>query len=386
MTRGGQRRALLAVAATAGIAAIGGAAAQAAPATTWLCRPGLARNPCTPGLSTTRFSPSGVRLGTQKVTAVRRPKIDCFYVYPTVSDQKTVQANLHVDPVERSIALYQAARYSQLCRVYAPMYRQLTLKAISGTVPAGAAANAFAGVRSAWRDYLAHFNHGRGVVLIGHSQGAGMLTQLVRTEIDRKPAVRRRLVSALLLGGNVVVPAGRNVGGSFAHVPACRSSTQLGCVVAFSTYDETPPADSLFGRVSTRFANAFHLPTGRRYRVLCTNPAALRGGSAPVDPIFPSAPFAPGSSIAAGISLLKVPLPTAATTWIAMPGSYSARCTTANGATVLLIAPRRGAPKPSPSPDPTWGLHLMDANIALGNLVELVRAEARAYARRAAGR
>ena len=58
------------------------------------------------------------------------PKIDCFYVYPTVSDQKTVNANLHIDPVERSIALYQAARYSQYCRVFAPMYRQVTLTAL----------------------------------------------------------------------------------------------------------------------------------------------------------------------------------------------------------------------------------------------------------------
>ncbi|MFN8175071.1 MAG: DUF3089 domain-containing protein [Solirubrobacteraceae bacterium] len=386
MTRIGRRRALLAITAAVGTGALGGVAVPQASATTWLCRPGLAHNPCTPGLSTTRFSPAGARLGVQRVTAVRRPKIDCFYVYPTVSDQKTVQANLHVDPVQRSIALYQAARYSQLCRIYAPMYRQLTLKAISGKVPAAAAASAFADVRSAWRDYLARYNHGRGVVLIGHSQGAGMLTQLVRTEIDRKPAVRRRLVSALLLGGNVVVPAGRDVGGSFAHVPACRSRTQLGCVVAFSTYDETPPANSLFGRVSARFGSLFHLPTGRRYRVLCTNPAALRGGSAPIDPIFPSAPFAPGSSIAAGIALLKIKLPTARTTWVSVPGSYSARCTTSNGASVLMITPRRGAPKPTASPDPTWGLHLMDANVALGNLVDLVRSEAAAYARGSAGR
>jgi len=41
-----------------------------------------------------------------------------------------------------------------------------------------------------------------------------------------------------------------------------------------------------------------------------------------------------------------------------------------------------GAPTPTPSPDPTWGLHLLDANIALGNLIALVRSEAAAYVRR----
>ncbi len=57
---------------------------------------------------------------------------------------------------------------------------------------------------AAWRDYLAHDNHGRGVVLIGHSQGAYVLKHLVKTVIDRSPAERRLLVSAILLGGQVL--------------------------------------------------------------------------------------------------------------------------------------------------------------------------------------
>ncbi len=57
---------------------------------------------------------------------------------------------------------------------------------------------------AAWRDYLAHDNHGRGVVLIGHSQGAYVLRHLVKTVIDRSPAQRRLLVSAILLGGQVL--------------------------------------------------------------------------------------------------------------------------------------------------------------------------------------
>ena len=53
----------------------------------WLCRPGVSPDPCTPGLSTTVYSPS---LKAQRVlhpTPVRHPAIDCFYVYPTVGDQ-----------------------------------------------------------------------------------------------------------------------------------------------------------------------------------------------------------------------------------------------------------------------------------------------------------
>ncbi len=346
-------------------------AAGAAPGPVWLCKPGLRANPCTPGLSTTRFSPSGRSLGRETVRAVRNPKFDCFYVYPTVSDQKTVQANLHIDPVERSIALYQAARYSQVCRVFAPMYRQATLSAIgSPALRTAAIRAAYTDLLKSWRNYLQRYNKGRGVVLIGHSQGSFVLRQLVTSEIDPKPALRSRLISALLLGGNVTVRRGRDVGGDFKHVPACHSKTQLGCVVAFSTFNAAVPSNSLFGRTTA---------AGRQ--VLCTNPAALGGGSGVLDPIFPSEPFAPGSTLSVGIALLGVTLPTAPTTWISAPGSYRARCSSAGGANVLQVSALRGAPTPKASPDPTWGLHLMDANIALGNLVELVRGQGAAYVR-----
>ena len=144
----------------------------APPATVWLCRPGMADDPCTPSLTMTDTTPSGRTLGVVKVQRASQPKIDCFYVYPTVSDQKTPNADLTVDPTERSIALYQAAQYSRDCRVFAPMYRQLTISAITGPTTAAESTLAYDGVLQAWNTYLHKYNDGRGVVLIGHSQGS----------------------------------------------------------------------------------------------------------------------------------------------------------------------------------------------------------------------
>src|SRR5262249_40375193 len=155
---------------------------------------------------------------------------DCFYVYPTVSAQPTVNANLNIDPELTAVAENQAARFSQVCRVYAPVYPQLTIAAIGGSATPEARETAYAGVLSAWKENLQQYNRGRGVVFIGHSQGAGMLTRLLSSEIDPNAKLRRQTVSALLLGGNVAVVKGKNVGGDFRHLPGCQSTSKTGCV------------------------------------------------------------------------------------------------------------------------------------------------------------
>lgn len=350
--------------------ALGGFAATSSARTVWLCKPGQHPNPCSPGLSTTVYSASFKRVKVEHPTQVSHPAIDCFYVYPTVSDQKTGNANLNIDPEERSIALYQAARYSQYCRVFAPMYRQLTIAGIGqgGPTTTPNPALAFQDVENAFKTYLRRYNHGRGFVVIGHSQGSFVLRELIARDVDPKPAVRRRLVSAILLGGNVAVKPGSDIGGDFKHIPGCRSATQLGCVIAFSTFDQPPPSNTLFGK-----------PVYGNLQVLCTNPAALGGGSGVLDTIQPSAPFAPGTLISTAIAGLHLTVPHPSTVWWSAPGAYSARCETVNGATVLEITPRHGAPTITPSPTPMWGLHLVDANIALGNLVSIVGSEAGAF-------
>src|SRR5262249_40537961 len=135
--------------------------------------PGMSNDPCGGSLATTYFTPTGQEIRQVKLVSRDKSssKVDCFYVYPTVSDQKTPNANLDVDPVLRSIALYEAARYQQDCRIYAPVYRQGTIGGIGGSGLAAAYKIAYKDVLAAWNDYLKHFNKGRPFVLIGHSQG-----------------------------------------------------------------------------------------------------------------------------------------------------------------------------------------------------------------------
>src|SRR5262249_808363 len=146
--------------------------------------------------------------------------------------------------------------------------------------------------------------------------------------------LRRRLVSAVLLGGNVVVPEGGNLGGDFKHIPGCRGVRQTGCVIAFSTFDGPVPSDSKFGRPGSLVVQG--PPTTGD--VLCTNPAGLGGGSALLTSVFPSAPFAPGTTIGAGTSLVGIPSTSGInTTWVQSQG-YTGACDTSNDADVLQIS------------------------------------------------
>ena len=107
-------RALALVVAAAALAFA--AAVPASAKTTWLCSPQQSNDPCDYALTSTVIQPDGAR-STQTAKAARNPKVDCFYVYPTVSDQQTPNATLAKDPEIKAIATYQARASAGLPRV-----------------------------------------------------------------------------------------------------------------------------------------------------------------------------------------------------------------------------------------------------------------------------
>jgi Protein of unknown function (DUF3089) len=355
---------LVGVSAVPSAAATGATAAAAVSKTVWLCRPGQADDPCTSNLSSTTVTASG-SAQKEAASAATSSKFDCFYVYPTVSPQATANANLEVQGEETVTAQDQASRFSQVCRVWAPMYRQRTVASLAKNQP-GANQVAYESVLAGWKDYLAHDNHGRPIVFIGHSQGAAMLIRLLQNEIDPNPRLRKLMVSAIILGGNVTVPVGKDVGGSFRHIPLCRAATETGCVIAYSSFGAAPPANTLFGRPGTGVSSLSGQTASSGLQVACVNPVTFSSASGPLLPYFLSGGY-------------PVPGVDVSTPWVSFPGLYTARCETLGGATTLQVAPTGvpGDPRPrvTASLGPAWGYHLSDVNLSLGNLVADVARE-----------
>jgi hypothetical protein len=336
---------------------------------TWLCRPGLAGDPCLSPRAANAVASNGDKT-VIPAAPVSRSSFDCFYVYPTVTaSAATSNTGTAVTSALEGAAVSQASRFSQVCNVWAPTYRQRTSASLAEGLGNDPAADqiSYDSLLAGWKDYLAHDNDGRPIVFIGHSQGAANLIRLLRSQVDGNPALRDRMVSAIILGGNVQVPVGKTVGGTFAHIPACTKASQTGCVIAYSSFSSPPPKDSLFGRPGEGVSLQSDQQTERGQQVVCTNPAALGGtGSAPLTPYFVSSAAATGEP------------------WVTYPGLYTGACESVGGATWLQITARAGDGRPvvTPTLGPTWGLHLNDVNLALGNLVNDVTAEEVAYSSR----
>ncbi len=337
----------------------------------WLCRPGR-RDACTISRNVTQIAPDG-ELTVNTFKAASAPDADCFYVYPTVSFDESGNSDMVANEEERKVIEAQFARFGAECRTFAPLYRSVTLTALralmTGQPIAADRELNYSDVRDAWRHYLEHDNDGRPFVLIGHSQGTGLLKRLVAEEIDGKP-VASRMLSAMLIGNNIMVPRGKDVGGDFKSTPLCRSASQTGCVVAYVGFRESapPPASSRFGRSEDE-----------AMEVACTNPAALSGGRAPLHAVFAAqrswemardtGPWVEGENIA--------------TRYVALPGLLTSQCVKSGGFNYLSVAVHANPDDPRTDDVPgdvvvgdtilsDWGLHLIDVSVAYDDLVALV--------------
>ena len=349
---------------------------------TWLCLPGRS-DICSRPLGTAALNANGYGSVGQVVPA-QNPPADCFYIYPTISLDPGLNSDLVAGAEEQAAAMSQFARFGTVCRTFAPIYRQVTLRSIplafSGQNMQANFDIAYADVLAAWRDFLARRNRNLPFVIIGHSQGSIHGVRLIQQEIEGKP-VAGRMLSAILLGWPVEVPEGKLVGGTFKSTPLCTKDGQTGCVLTWMSFrsERPPPSPSFLGRASRPGMTAG-----------CTNPAALGSDKpAKLDSYwFAAAPARPGVEPIAWSNQGPPPTP-----FLRTEGLVTGACRHQGQAGYLAITvdadPSDARTDRIPGDvylmgrvNPGWGLHLADMNLAQGDLIRLVEAQAQAFSAR----
>lgn len=341
----------------------------------WLCLPGR-EDACSQDLTATVVQADGA-LSKEDFKPADDPKIDCFYVYPTVSNDPGGNSDMSPGREELAVAYVQFARFRAVCRPFAPMYRQITVGALRGFMTGAQIPTdpqlAYDDVRDAWDWYLRNENKGRGVILIGHSQGAGVLRRLIQNEIDGKPA-QKLIVSAMLLGANIPVD---DKTGRWGSIPTCRTAVQTGCLISYVTFraDSPPPPTSRFGKADVAGATA-----------ACVNPGQLVGDKGLLRPYFTTRASAGAGAAETEWAKGRV----IDTRFVATPGLISAECVNKDGFSYLAITVHGDPADPRTDTiagdvvamgevQKDWGLHLIDINLAMGDLVDIARQQAKTW-------
>ena len=343
----------------------------------WLCLPETAGDDaCSPDLSTTVVDvvDGEVVVSTEGYTPAADPAVDCFYVYPTTSTDQGGNSDLDADPAELFTTAGQFARFGSVCRQFAPMYRQVTLRALRANM-AGQPMEQdrelpLQDVTDAWNYYLENYNDGRGVILVGHSQGSSVIQGLLAASIIGTPS-QDLIVSAMPTG--ITYPTQED--GSFMGMPPCETADQLGCVIAFSSFrEDVPPAPSSFFGINTPRGDA-----------MCVNPADVSGDDGVLDAYLGTGPDRAGVEpvFAEGVEV--------ETPFVKLPGLLTAECVSTDSHNYLAISINA-----DPNDDRTdefwgdifnadgtinegWGLHLLDMHAPMGNLLRIAQAQSDAW-------
>jgi len=337
----------------------------------WLCRPDLPADVCHGDATATEVHKDLSRSVDRSVSAAH-PPVDCFYVYPTV-DLKILPGN-HTDTADERAAaeatVAQVAPFQQVCALYVPLYRQVTI----GTCIFGGKGQetrsevAYSDVEDAFLHYMGQYNHGRKVVLLGHSQGADMIVRLLKSRFENDPVMRSRLLVAMPIGGPVEVPRDGVVGGTFSTIPLCTKPDELGCVIAY----QSRPAGGKVGKP------AFAPQAGNE--IACVNPALPSGKGASwfSRSLFPITPQT--RPWLQGVEGIETP-------FLMLRDFYTGACTEGpDGYRYLAVTAAPGAGDERKSAlnlqdgqfNGLLGLHVADYQFAMGDLIDLVARRAAA--------
>lgn len=255
-----------------------------------------------------RLVPAGV------ISAVEQGQapVDVLFIHPTGylsgnSWTSPMDADSATEENTRWMLANQASAFNGCCNVYAPRYREASIFAYMQRSTAErerVLAFAYQDVLAAFRYFIEHFSAGRPFIIASHSQGTHHAQRLLSEEIDRG-RLRERLVAAYTIGSVGNGYSSEWLAG-LAHLRACASASDIGCIVHWDTVGDggdpvpaAPPAlctNPLTWRVDEALA-----------------PATLHRGAVPAAGTYTAA-FR-GDDAARGTTFSALAAPMAGHTW-----------------------------------------------------------------------
>jgi predicted esterase len=350
----------------------------ATPPVKWICPP-TGTTTCV-GPTITQLVPlSGPTISTT-YQSQSQPVADCFFLYPTASPATTWNAPNRATPWLRQTVRSMALPFTRTCRLVAPVYQQVTLAHLAMTTATerdrAAVEVSYQSVRRAWREYLKVTPSDRPVILIGFSQGAAMLAQLLRREIAPHPQQVRRVILSELVGGGLTVTSPRSVNDGLAGVPLCLQSGSIHCVIAYDAFTSPPSADALTGRPGAPWGYLSGWTPTQGLKMACVNPVYGGRLGGPLTPYL-------GPDVSSAYNYV------AGATYTTYAKRFRAACEVKRGIDWLdirQIDPPKPIGRPNPLPSLPWGsddsivgLHRESWGLTLGNLVLATRAAVSAW-------
>jgi DUF3089 family protein len=169
--------------------------------------------------------------------AEKNPKkaFDVFFVHPTtyMNDKDGMNARLDnkkANEGAESAYQRQATVFKEMCNIYAPRYRQASIKVLS--LPEKDRDKylniASVDVHKAFKYYLKHYNNGRPYIIAGHSQGS----QVIRTILLKYGSLvdKQKLVAVYAIGYTFTAEHLKKMG-----LPLAVKADQTGGVIVWNT-------------------------------------------------------------------------------------------------------------------------------------------------------
>lgn len=182
---------------------------------------------------------------------------DVFCIYGTVDPTPVNPNDAAIIPIDDPGYKFKAycavlgeySQYAQFGRIYAPYYRQVNMATFN--IPDFSASNqirqakildtAVTDVIGAFDFYMKHNNNGKRVILLGHSQGAILLTMMLR-KFECDTGHFREYLDKIFLSVLVGMESGPYVikntlsGGWLQNIPICVNPLDTACVMSWGTH------------------------------------------------------------------------------------------------------------------------------------------------------